>query len=175
MFSACLLLGSNLGDRLLNLSMALEELRKGGIRTEAVSHVYESDPWGFDAPERFLNLAVLVQYEGTPSDLLARCLLTESHLGRVRGTGGYSSRTIDIDILLCGREIINLPELKVPHPAMSFRRFVLVPVVQLIPDEVHPVLNKTMRQLLDACTDKGNVVLFCHSRELGQTYKTDEV
>lgn len=166
MTTAILLLGSNLGNRLLNLGEALEGLVAQGVSLVEITHVYESDPWGFDASNRFLNLAASVEFGASPSGLLSVCLTVETMLGRVREGVGYHSRIIDIDILLCGNQIIRLPELTVPHPRLPLRRFALVPLVQLIPDEIHPELNLTFRQLLDRCPDQGDVILYCQNHQV---------
>lgn len=158
MVTSCLLLGSNMGDRLNYLSEAIQGLQKAGIQLQAVSDVYESNPWGFDSFDRFLNIAVVVETDCSAVELLELCLKTEMELGRTRAGEGYSSRTIDIDIILYNNEIIELDFLHIPHPRLSVRRFALVPVAQLIPDVFHPVLKKSMEQLLSECPDPNDVV-----------------
>lgn len=163
MKKVCLLLGSNLGDRLLYLSQAIERLHDADTSVQLVSHVYESNPWGFDSFDRFLNLALVMHVGLTPLQLLQKCQTVESELGRVRNREGYSSRTIDIDILLYGEEVIDTELLTIPHPRLPLRRFALVPAVQLMATALHPVLKISMSQLLLSCPDQGDVVYFCHS------------
>jgi len=158
MVTSCLLLGSNLGDRLNYLSEAIQGLQKKGIQIRAVSDVFESNPWGFDSFDRFLNLAVEVETDCTSVELLELCLKTEMELGRTRIGEGYSSRTIDIDIVLYNNEIVELDFLHIPHPRLAVRRFALVPVVQILPDVIHPLLKIPMKQLLIECPDQNDVV-----------------
>lgn len=166
MKKVCLLLGSNMGDRLLYLSQAIELLHDADTSVQLVSHVYESNPWGFDSFDRFLNLALVMHVGITPAQLLQKCLAVESKLGRVRNHDGYSSRTLDVDILLFGDEVINTEQLTVPHPRLSIRRFALVPVVQLMAETLHPVMKISMGRLLQVCPDKDDVIYFCHSNSV---------
>ena len=145
-------LGSNLGDRRAHLGSAVERL--GALGTvQAVSSFYETDPVEFTAQPKFLNLAVALATEKMPRQLLAATRAIEQELGRRRGARGdvpKGPRTLDIDIVLFGRSVIELPGLKVPHPAMHERRFVLEPLAEIAPEVRHPVLKKTMRELRDA-------------------------
>ncbi|HAQ64859.1 MAG TPA: 2-amino-4-hydroxy-6-hydroxymethyldihydropteridine diphosphokinase [Bacteroidales bacterium] len=158
MTTSCLLLGSNLGDRLSYLREAFKRLQQAGIQILAVSDVYESNPWGFDSFDRFLNMAVTIETNLAAVDLLELCLLIEAELGRIRAGEGYSSRTIDIDIVLYSSQVIDLDFLQIPPPRLSVRRFALVPVVQLLPEVVHPVLKRSMIQLLNECPDQNDVI-----------------
>ncbi|MDD2964769.1 MAG: 2-amino-4-hydroxy-6-hydroxymethyldihydropteridine diphosphokinase [Bacteroidales bacterium] len=166
MNNAILLLGSNLGNRLLNLSESLSALASRGVSPLEWSHVYESDPWGFDSSNRFLNMAAKVRMSLSPEELLAVCLEVEAFLGRTRSGSGYSSRTIDIDVLLFDDLIINLPNLTVPHPRLVQRRFALVPLLQLLPQGCHPVLKTPFQQLLESCPDRSDVILHCYSNQV---------
>jgi 2-amino-4-hydroxy-6-hydroxymethyldihydropteridine diphosphokinase len=153
-------LGSNLGDREKNLRTAIEKIAERVGKIDSVSGIYETEPWGFDSSDEFLNMVVRVICLLTPEELLDTIQDIEKELGRVRMKERYASRTIDIDILLYGNRIIHRPGLVVPHPLMQERKFVLVPVCDLIPDAVHPVLNRTFSKLLDDCGDKNEVKLF---------------
>lgn len=149
-------LGSNLGDRLSYLNQAVEELELCGIKCVKKSPVYETDSWGYD-DEPYLNQVLECETFLTPEKLLEETSKIETLLGRKRTSGGYEARTIDIDILFYDSEIIDIPQLKVPHPKIALRRFVLKPLCDIAPEFLHPVLKKTVRQLLDECEDTGRV------------------
>lgn len=154
---AYLLLGSNQGDKLAILRMAAEYLQKLSTMPMLVSSFYESEPWGFDAEEWFVNQAVRIETDLSPEDLLKSVLNIEKDLGRVRSgnkkDSRYSSRTIDIDILLYGELITDTDTLTVPHPKMHLRRFVLMPLLEIAPNLIHPVLNKGLETLMQECGD----------------------
>jgi 2-amino-4-hydroxy-6-hydroxymethyldihydropteridine diphosphokinase len=142
-------LGSNIGDRERNLHAALEQLNAAGIRVVRVSPVYETEPVDLTAQRWFLNLVAEAETGLFPLQLLARTQKIERALGRVR-TIPKGPRTIDIDILLYGNIVMNSQGLEIPHPRMTERRFVLVPLADLAPDLRHPVTRKTVREMLDA-------------------------
>ena len=139
-------LGSNLGDRTENLKEALALLQKKGLRIVSVSDFITTAPYGVTDQPDFLNAAAEVQTEKKPLELLYVLLQVEQEMGRKR-LRRWGERNIDLDLLLYDDQIIDLPELKVPHPDMQNRDFVLRPLVQIAPDAVHPVLRKTMAQL----------------------------
>jgi 2-amino-4-hydroxy-6-hydroxymethyldihydropteridine diphosphokinase len=153
-------LGSNLGDKVGNLQKAKVRIGESIGPVVLVSSVYETEPWGFESENYFLNMALCVETDLSPSGLLGRVLMIESELGRIRGETKYSSRTIDIDILLYNREIINEEVLIIPHPRMTERRFAMVPMVEIAPDLIHPVLKKSLRILLEECKDNSKVVRY---------------
>ena len=153
-------LGTNLGDRGENLKKAIAMIGEKVGTVVSCSSVYETEPWGFQSENEFLNAVVKVRTELKPPGLLGRILMIEAQLGRLReGEGmGYKSRIIDIDILLYGHEIINKKSLQIPHPRIPVRKFVLVPLCEISPEMVHPVLKKTFAELLEECKDEGIVI-----------------
>lgn len=139
-------LGSNVGDRAAHLRVAMERLAESGT-VKATSAFYETEPVDVTDQPWFLNCVVALETGKTPRELLACVLAIEEGMGR-RRTRDKGQRTIDIDILLFGDRVIDEPGLKVPHPAMHERRFVLEPLAEIAPEAVHPTLNQTARQLL---------------------------
>jgi 2-amino-4-hydroxy-6-hydroxymethyldihydropteridine diphosphokinase len=152
-------LGTNLGDREGNLNKALCSISENIGKVVRTSSVYETEPWGFTADIPFLNMVAEIETRLKPSGLLGRILMIEARMGRLRGGKEYSSRIIDIDILIFGDIILNTKSLVIPHPLMHERRFVLVPFSEIAPDFVHPVLGKNIKTLLKECKDKGHVRL----------------
>lgn len=150
-------LGTNEGDRVENLKMALTLINDEVGDITALSGVYETDPWGFESSSRFLNMVANVTTRLAPAALLKKTQEIEKNLGRVRSQVRFSSRSMDVDILLFGNRVINQRELTVPHPLIPERRFVLVPLCDLIPGGIHPVLKQTFSELLMQCRDTGNV------------------
>jgi len=150
------MLGSNMGDRMNVLRQATDMLRKAG-RIAALSPAYESEPWGFDDTRWFLNQVAVLETELSPHALLERVRQIEQALGRVRDGDGYQSRTIDIDILLYDNCVLDAPELVIPHPRMTERMFVMLPMAELAPELVHPTTLQTMAHLRARCTDEKQV------------------
>ena len=140
--------GGNLGDVAGNLARARCELAERIGPETAASVVMVSEPWGFAAENDFLNQILVLDTELAPEEVLDHCQAIESEMGRVREPGkGYLSRTMDIDILFYGSQTIDTPRLRIPHPQIARRAFVLDPLVTVLPDFVHPTLGKTIRQL----------------------------
>ena len=144
--------GSNLGERdsQLRRALVLMEERVGTVLS--TSSVYETEPWGNTGQASFLNQAILVSTALSPQDLMQAILDIELVMGRVRREP-WGERIIDIDIIFYADEIIAEENLSIPHPRMSVRNFVLVPLAELVPEWRHPVLMQTVRELLDACPD----------------------
>lgn len=146
-------IGGNQGDRwlLLDKVKAMISSRMGAVLNE--SSVYETPPWGFESDMSFYNQALAVQTNLEPNILLSELQQIEKQLGRVRSENRYDSRTMDIDVLFYGNQIIQTDNFTVPHPRMHLRKFVLDPLVEIASDVVHPVLHKTIRELWNECPD----------------------
>jgi 2-amino-4-hydroxy-6-hydroxymethyldihydropteridine diphosphokinase len=146
--TAYLSLGSNLGDRAANLRAAIAQMETAG-RWLAVSSMYETQP--VDVPNQpwFLNCVAAIETDKTPKELLQLALRVEATMGRLR-MSEKGARKIDIDVVLFGDRVVDEPGLKIPHPALHQRRFVLEPLVEIRPEVRHPGLGKTARELLAA-------------------------
>lgn len=158
--SVFVLLGSNLGDRQLLVNQACRMMEERCGKIVAKSRLYESEPWGFKSEHWFLNQVVEISTSLSPDELMDTLLLIEKELGRDRSTPheGYVSRPMDLDILYWGDGLIaDGQHIIVPHPRLHLRRFTLLPLCDVAPDYVHPILKKTNRQLLDECQDQGIV------------------
>ena len=152
-------LGSNLGERKKFLIEAIGELQNHIGKLIVDSELYETEPWGFETSEKFLNMVVVFETELSPFDVLQICLEVESGLGRKRKlTGGYTSRTIDIDVLFYADLVLETSKLVLPHPHIQNRKFILAPLYDVAPDLQHPLLGQTVEQLLKTCPDHGEVV-----------------
>ena len=148
-----LALGTNLGDRFANLQAAIAALPPA-VRVLAQSPVYETPPWGLADQPAFLNMALKGQTTLAPLELLQHLKLLETELGRLPSVR-WGPRRIDMDILFYDTLILATPELTIPHPHLHERAFVLVPLVDLAPDLVHPLLGKSIGRLLAALDTNG--------------------
>lgn len=152
-------LGGNIGNLSLNFRTAKDLLDKKCGRIVRSSSVYRTPPWGFESENSFLNQVIELETMIRPEKIMEEILGIEKELGRVRTPGKYTSRTIDIDILYYNNLKINNPELVIPHPMISVRKFVLVPLSEIAPDFIHPVFQKTNYRLLQECKDESEVLL----------------
>ncbi len=160
MATAYLSLGSNLGDRLQFLEEAIK--KTGGsekVSVEKVSPIYETQPVRYEDQGWFLNLVVKIQTSLEPVPLLQFLLSIEDQMGRKR-EGKWGPRNIDVDILLYDNQILDTDRLTIPHPRMHERRFVLIPLAQIAPGLLHPLLKKNVEELLQSCEDKSVVRLY---------------
>ena len=143
-------LGTNLGDKEANLNMAMDEIRKRIGEIVSLSAFYTTEPWGFDSQNSFLNAVCKACTSLSPSEILSVTQAIEKDLGRLKKSvgGQYSDRHIDIDILLYDGLVLNTPELVIPHPLMHQRAFVMEPLAEIAPELVHPVLHRSMKEIL---------------------------
>ncbi|MFQ6057956.1 MAG: 2-amino-4-hydroxy-6-hydroxymethyldihydropteridine diphosphokinase [Anaerolineae bacterium] len=148
-------LGSNLGDRQSNILQALQKLR-AEISIEAVSSCYETEPVGYLDQPQFLNAVCVGTTDLTPRELFQFVKSIERKMGRQR-TRRYGPRLIDIDILFYDDLIVDLPDLVIPHPRLAERAFVLVPLAEIAPDKIHPVLQLTAAELRQRVGEEGVV------------------
>ncbi len=149
-------LGSNVGDRLNYLTLSRTAIYKYIGSIQLSSSIYETEPWGVDNQDSYLNQVVAVQTDQKPNELLKNIHLIERELGRIRREH-YGPRTIDIDILYYGERIIDIENLKIPHPHIQKRRFILVPLSEILPQMQNPLLKITNQELLDMVKDEGKV------------------
>ncbi len=153
-------LGSNLGDRLSALQRAMDLIRDEAGEIIAASSVWETEPWGFDADEKFLNMVLVLNTSLAPKNLIQLFRSIEGRLGRKKSGGGkYESRIIDIDILFWESRVISIPGLEIPHPKLHSRRFVLEPLMEVAPEVIHPVTGLTVSEMLQFCDDNSDVRL----------------
>lgn len=156
MSTAYLLIGGNLGNRYAYLQNARQLIRQYCGKIVDFSAIYETAAWGVTEQPCFYNQALTVHTILKPQQLMQQLLQIEEMMGRKR-TVKMGPRIIDLDILLVDGEIISSPLLTLPHPALPERRFALVPLCEMAPALIHPVLHRTIRQLLADCTDVSDV------------------
>ncbi len=145
-------LGTNLGNREKNLQSAVGMIQERIGKVISLSSFYETTPWGFVSDNTFLNAAACVETSFSPEEVLAATQQIEREMGRQKksANGVYTDRPIDIDILLFGDLILQLPQLTVPHPLMTERDFVMRPLTEIAPDAIHPVFRKPLKELIPA-------------------------
>ena len=148
-------LGTNVGERLLNIEKAIAELRKI-ISVVKISYIYETEPWGYIEQDRFLNLCIMGRTDMRPRQLLVAMKEIEEKIGREKSFR-WGPRLIDIDILFYDDLVIREDRLELPHRSIEERAFVLIPLLDINPDLIHPVLDKSIRELSDKVSDDGIV------------------
>lgn len=151
-------LGGNMGNKTEIFAETRSMIRQmiGLIQDE--SPTYETPPWGFESSDHFHNQVILISTGLTPHEVLQKIKEIESHFGRERKRGIYLPRKMDIDILFYDNMIIADEVLTVPHPLIPQRRFVLIPLSDLVPDLSHPVTGKTVTEMLEVCTDRSFII-----------------
>lgn len=150
--------GGNLGQREIFIAEAKNLLEKVLACKAEVSAIYETPAWGFESSNAFLNAIFTFAMAELPKGLMSEIISIERRLGRKRSdTSGYTSRTIDIDVIAIGQQIISSDELIVPHPRMQDRLFVLKPMADVCPEWRHPIFNQSTRELLQFCTDQSEI------------------
>lgn len=154
-----LLLGTNLGNKLKNLERVAELLIANRIAIRRESSIYETAAWGIENQPSFLNQVLVIETSKSPEKLLELINKIEVEMGRVR-TEKWGERLIDVDLLYYGAQIIETEKLTVPHPEIQNRRFTLLPLAEITPDGIHPVLKKSQLTLLNECQDALGVEKF---------------
>ena len=153
-----LLLGSNIDNRIDLLASAISLIIAQIGQLVVASSIYESDPWGYDSKNPFLNQAVLIKTNFTPEKVLETCLSIEATLGRKRlKNKAYADRNIDIHILLYEELTISTDNLEIPHPRMHQRRFCMEPLTEIAPNWIVPTFQKTTSQVLALCSDHSKI------------------
>ena len=153
MIKLYILLGGNLGDKWKVFSETRERLNQQVGTITNQSAIYETEPWGFESDDIFWNQVIEIETSLSPEKVLQQTQQIERELGRIRKANQYDSRIIDIDILFYGDQIIKTENLVVPHPRIQERKFALVPLCEIAPELIHPVFQKSIRQILNECTD----------------------
>lgn len=152
-------LGSNLGDKRKNIQLVKGEIELKIGKIINNGGLYETEPWGFESEHWFLNTVIEIETDLNALEVLDKCLCIEKGMGRIRNSskGVYIARVIDIDLLFYDNDIINLPELIVPHPHIQNRNFVLYPLADISETYVHPKLNKSIMELVKDCPDNTQI------------------
>ena len=157
MFKVFLGLGSNLGDRIDHLTKAVKEIGLIGV-INSLSSVYETEPVGFESDQLFYNMVLNITTVFRPPELLKKIKQIEKNIGRKRSTAYLQDREIDIDILLYHGFSYEDADVRVPHPGLEYRRFVLEPFNEIAPTAIHPILSQTIATLLRNCRDRSRVM-----------------
>jgi 2-amino-4-hydroxy-6-hydroxymethyldihydropteridine diphosphokinase len=158
---AFLCLGGNIGNREFTLKKAVEKINHEIGKVISQSNYYETEAWGVENQDRYLNQCICIETLLTSSQVLKKSLEIELSLGRKRNhKETYEPRTIDIDMLFYNSDFIQTKELTIPHPRLQLRKFVLIPLNEIAPTFLHPTLNKTIQTLLMECDDSCEVLLY---------------
>jgi 2-amino-4-hydroxy-6-hydroxymethyldihydropteridine diphosphokinase len=153
-------IGGNTGDRLMFINKARDFITNKIGKIKQESGIYETEPWGFTDNNYFLNIVILVETDLNFHDLLKEINSIEKECGRERSKTHYCSRTIDVDILFFDNIVFKSPDLTIPHPLLQERKFILIPLNDISPGLIHPVLNKSVKELLAECNDNSDVRIF---------------
>ncbi|MDG1888912.1 MAG: 2-amino-4-hydroxy-6-hydroxymethyldihydropteridine diphosphokinase [Flavobacteriaceae bacterium] len=145
-------IGSNKGNRSGLINEAIDKIDIAIGRVELKSNIYETKSWGFNS-NNFYNICLLIESSISPDLILNKILIIEKEMGRLKTGDQYNDRCVDIDILFVDDIIVNSKNLIIPHPRIQLRKFVLTPMLDLAPDLIHPILNKSIRQLELECDD----------------------
>ncbi|MBI5203665.1 MAG: 2-amino-4-hydroxy-6-hydroxymethyldihydropteridine diphosphokinase [Nitrospirae bacterium] len=140
-------IGSNIGNREENCRKAIKLIKENGIAVKKESSMHETEPWGVKDQPKFINMAIEIETNKKPEDLLGILKNIENQMGRTESVK-WGQRIIDLDILLYDDLILETPHLEIPHPFMHEREFVLRPLVEIAPDKKHPVIGKTIKEML---------------------------
>ena len=157
MFDIYLGVGGNLGSRLQNIDFAIKLITEKIAIPVKISSVYLSEPWGFEHSKYFTNAVVHIKTNKLPEELLKIIAEIECVMKRIRSSGAYEGRTMDIDILFYGNKIIKNHCLEIPHKKLHERLFVLLPMNEISPDFIHPEFNKKIKELLKDCKDNSRI------------------
>lgn len=141
-------LGSNIGNREGNCRKAIRLLEENGLKVKKQSSMHETEPWGVKDQPKFINMAIEIETSKKPEDLLGILKNIENQMGRTESVK-WGQRIIDLDILLYDDLILETPHLEIPHPFMHEREFVLKPLCEIAPDKKHPIIGKTIKDLLE--------------------------
>jgi len=151
------LLGGNIGDQVRIQNLAIQDIEREIGKVVKRSSLYESKAWGYEDENNYLNQVIVISTGFGPLEILKITQRIEEKLGRCRSGNGYEARTIDIDILFYDGKIFRSDKLTIPHPKLHLRKFTLEPLNEIIPSEIHPVFNKSVKELLKICVDKLSV------------------
>tara|TARA_B100000683_G_scaffold216445_1_gene212070 strand:+ start:89 stop:580 length:492 start_codon:yes stop_codon:yes gene_type:complete len=149
---ASITLGSNIGDKVFNIKKAIDYVSKS-VEVKRISNYYETEPWGYESKNSFVNAGIIIETIFSPEDLLLFLKKIEKKMGRQKTMGGYQDRIIDLDILTFGHVTLSTTNLVIPHPKIAERKFSIVILKDLFLDEVIPSLNKSALELLQQCED----------------------
>ncbi|NQY67700.1 MAG: 2-amino-4-hydroxy-6-hydroxymethyldihydropteridine diphosphokinase [Flavobacteriales bacterium] len=151
------IIGGNTGDRVYIMQAAIEKLELAVGLVLEKSGIYESEPWGFESVNPFLNQVLILETALDPNQVLEKINQIENELGRERGADQFIDRTMDIDILFYNKDIVETNNLIIPHKELANRRFVLDPLFEIVPEYHHPKLGKTIREIRVECLDNSMV------------------
>jgi len=154
-----LLLGSNIGDKILHIENAITFISQQIGRISKESSKYRTEPWGLENQEDFINMVVQVSSDLSPEIVLDKIKVIEQQIGRIE-TEQWGPRVIDIDILYCDDVVLDTEKIKIPHPQIANRNFVLIPLIEIVGDMIDPMHNITIDEMYEKCTDSCEVYMY---------------